>query len=296
VPPRRLRLDAELVRRGLARSREHAAELVASGRVLVAGAPATKAATGVTTDAAILVAPDESRPDYVSRGGHKLAGALARFAPDGFVVAGRRCLDAGASTGGFCDVLLRAGAREVVALDVGYGQLAWPVRQDPRVVVHDRTNVRDLTPELIGGPVEVVVADLSFISLALVVEPLLGVCVPSADLALMVKPQFEVGRARVGKGGVVRDASVRTEAVASVAAVAAAAGWPARGVATSPLPGPSGNVEYFLWLRREAPQGGVGSPAGEARASDLPVLTEGDIRAEVERSDGSSAAGERVIP
>jgi 23S rRNA (cytidine1920-2'-O)/16S rRNA (cytidine1409-2'-O)-methyltransferase len=250
VPPRRLRLDAELVRRGLARSREHAAELVAGGRVSVAGAIATKPATQVTTDAAIVVADDPDRPDYVSRGGHKLAGALAAFGPLGLHVEGRRCLDAGASTGGFTDVLLRAGASEVVAVDVGYGQLAWSLRSDERVQVHDRTNVRDLTVDLIGGPVDVVVGDLSFISLGLVLEALVGVTVPDGDLALMVKPQFEVGKDRVGKGGVVRDPELRAEAVAAVAERAAGLGWGARAVARSPLPGPSGNVEFFLWLRR----------------------------------------------
>lgn len=250
MPPRRLRLDAELVRRGLARSREHAGDLIDRGRVKVSGAVATKAATGVTTDVAIVVADDPSRPDYVSRGGHKLAGALAAFEPAGLVVAGRRCLDAGASTGGFTDVLLRHGAAQVVAVDVGYGQLAWKLRQDERVVVHDRVNVRDLTPELLGGPVDVVVGDLSFISLGLVLDALIGVTVPDGDLALMVKPQFEVGKERVGKGGVVRDPELRAEAVVGVAAAAAARGWGAQAVATSPLPGPSGNVEFFLWLRR----------------------------------------------
>jgi 23S rRNA (cytidine1920-2'-O)/16S rRNA (cytidine1409-2'-O)-methyltransferase len=249
VPPRRLRLDAELVRRGLARSRDQAADLVAAGRVTVSGARATKAATQVTTDLPILVAEDPDRPDYVSRGGHKLAGALAAFEPLGLGVAGRRCLDAGASTGGFTDVLLRAGAREVVAVDVGYGQLAWSLQSDERVHVHDRTNVRELTPELVGGPVDVVVGDLSFISLALVLQPLLGVTAPDGDLALMVKPQFEVGKDRVGKGGVVRDPELRAEAVEAVATRAAALGWGARAVARSPLPGPSGNVEFFLWLR-----------------------------------------------
>ena len=144
MPPRRLRLDAELVRRGLARSREHASELIAAGRVSVSGAVATKPATGVTTDADLVVREDPDRPDYASRGGHKLAGALAAFGAAGLVVAGRRCLDAGASTGGFTDVLLRAGRGEVVAVDVGYGQLAWSLRHDPRVTVHDRTNVREL--------------------------------------------------------------------------------------------------------------------------------------------------------
>jgi 23S rRNA (cytidine1920-2'-O)/16S rRNA (cytidine1409-2'-O)-methyltransferase len=279
VPPRRLRLDAELVRRGLARSREHAGELVEQRRVKVSGVVATKAATGVTTDVAILVAVDPDRPDYVSRGGHKLAGALAAFEPEGFVVAGRRCLDAGASTGGFTDVLLRHAAAEVVAVDVGYGQLAWKLRQDHRVHVHDRMNVRELTPDSIGGPVDVVVGDLSFISLQLVLDALLGVTAPDGDLSLMVKPQFEVGRDRVGKGGVVRDHALRAEAVAGVAGAAAARGWGARMVATSPLPGPSGNVEFFLWLRR--------GPA---------VLDDETIHTVVRSAAPSGAPGERVDP
>jgi 23S rRNA (cytidine1920-2'-O)/16S rRNA (cytidine1409-2'-O)-methyltransferase len=250
VPPRRLRLDAELVRRGLARSREHASELIADKRVKVAGVVATKPATGVTTDVALVVLERDDRPDYVSRGGHKLAGALDVFEPLGLSVAGRRCLDAGASTGGFTDVLLRRGAAEVVAVDVGHGQLAWSLQQDDRVKIHDRTNIRELTEELIGGPVDVVVGDLSFISLRLVLDPLLAVTRPDGDLALMVKPQFEVGKDKVGKGGVVRDLALRAEAVRSVLDAAAERGWGARAVTTSPLPGPSGNVEYFLWLRR----------------------------------------------
>ena len=254
MPPRRLRLDAELVRRKLARSREHAAELIAAGRVSVSGARAAKPATGVTTDVAIVVADDPSDPGYVSRGAHKLAGALAVFGPLGLHVEGRRCLDAGASTGGFTDVLLRAGARHVVAVDVGYGQLAWRLQQDPRVDVHDRTNVRELTLEQIGEPVDLVVGDLSFISLELVLDALIGVTAASGDLALMIKPQFEVGKDRVGKGGVVRDAALRAEAVNGIATAAAARGWGARAVTTSPLPGPSGNVEFFLWLRRGDPQ------------------------------------------
>ncbi len=216
----------------------------------MSGATAAKPATAVTTDVAIVVREDPDRPDYVSRGGHKLAGALAAFEPLGLAVTGRRALDAGASTGGFTDVLLRHGAREVVAVDVGYGQLAWPLRTDDRVVVHDRTNIRDLTRDLIGGPVDLVVGDLSFISLALVLEPLVGVTADDGDLAVMVKPQFEVGKGRVGKGGVVREPALREEAVRTVAETADRLGWGARAVAVSPLPGPSGNVEFFLWLRR----------------------------------------------
>jgi len=247
------RLDAELVRRGLARSRQHAAELVGAGRVRVAGSPAGKAATQVDPAAAIVVDVDDGDPGYASRGGHKLAGALDTFEPAGLAVAGRRCLDAGASTGGFTDVLLRRGATGVVAVDVGYGQLVWALRQDPRVTVLDRTNVRDLTPELVGAPVDLVVGDLSFISLRLVLEPLRAVAAPDADLVVMVKPQFEVGRERLGPGGVVREPALRADAVRGVAASASRTGLGVAGVVASPLPGPSGNVEYFLWLRSGAP-------------------------------------------
>ncbi|QSR26331.1 16S/23S rRNA (cytidine-2'-O)-methyltransferase [Nocardioides aromaticivorans] len=249
MPPRRLRLDAELVRRGLAPSRERAAQLIADGRVKVSGALASKAATGVTTDVAIVVLEGENGPDYVSRGAHKLAGALAAFEPLGLSVEGRRCLDAGASTGGFTDVLLRAGAAEVVAVDVGYGQLHWSLQQDERVQVHDRTNVRTLEAAAIGGLVDVVVGDLSFISLTLVLDALLGVTREDGDLALMVKPQFEVGKDRLGKGGVVRDPELWVETVLGVAHAAGERGWGAQAVTVSPLPGPSGNVEFFLWLR-----------------------------------------------
>ncbi|HEY8452866.1 MAG: TlyA family RNA methyltransferase [Micromonosporaceae bacterium] len=248
---RRVRLDAELVRRRLARSRAHAAELVAAGLVKVRGVPATKPATQV--DPADPVTVTSTGPGYVSRGGDKLAGALERLGPTGPAVAGRRCLDAGASTGGFTDVLLRAGAAEVVAVDVGYGQLAWSLRTDPRVRVLERTNVRDLTPDLIGGKVDLTVADLSFISLRLVLPALVACTVPDGDLLLLVKPQFEVGRDRVGAGGVVRDPALRAEAVLGVAAAAEALGLGVAGVVASPLPGPAGNVEIFLWLRRDAP-------------------------------------------
>ena len=247
---RRLRLDAELVRRGLARSRDQAADLIAAGRVAVAGQVAAKPASQVAVDAAITVERVSDSPEYVSRGGHKLAGALAAF--DCLQVAGKRCLDAGASTGGFTDVLLRAGAAHVVAVDVGYGQLAWRLQTDDRVTVLDRVNIRSLTPEQVAPLPELVVADLSFISLTLVLPALVRCAVPDADFALMVKPQFEVGRERAG-GGVVRDPELRAAAVTSVADAAGSLGLGVAGIIASPLPGPSGNVEYFLWLRRGAP-------------------------------------------
>jgi 23S rRNA (cytidine1920-2'-O)/16S rRNA (cytidine1409-2'-O)-methyltransferase len=247
----RSRLDAELVRRGLARSRDQAAALIQAGRVSVAGQTAAKPATQVSRDAPVLVAADGGEPDYASRGGHKLAGALAAFA--GLAAAGRRCLDAGASTGGFTDVLLRAGAAHVVAVDVGYGQLAWNLRTDPRVTVLDRVNVRALEPAQVAPPPEVVVADLSFISLTLVLPALAAAAAPDADFVLMVKPQFEVGKGRVGNGGVVRDPEDRAGAVRGVCAAAAELGLGVCGITASPLPGPAGNVEYFVWLRRGCP-------------------------------------------
>jgi len=269
----RVRLDAELVRRGLARSREQAGELVAAGLVTVAGQRAAKPATQVRRDAPISIA-DAGEPGYDSRGGHKLDGALAAFGgagapgsgvspgeqsvppgqqsgPAGLVVAGRPCLDAGASTGGFTDVLLRAGAAHVVAADVGYGQLAWSLRTDPRVTVLDRVNVRTL--DRVTPVPELVVADLSFISLTLVLPALVACAAPDADFVLLVKPQFEVGKGRVGAGGVVRDAADRSASVRRVADAAAQLGLGVLGVTASPLPGPAGNVEYFVWLRRGAP-------------------------------------------
>ncbi|GAA3243296.1 TlyA family RNA methyltransferase [Actinocorallia longicatena] len=247
----RRRLDAELVRRKIARSREHAAQLIADGRVKVGGQAATKAATQVETSAAIVVEEAADGPDYVSRGGHKLAGALEAF--HDLDPRGRRCLDAGASTGGFTDVLLRAGAGHVVAVDVGYGQIAWSLRTDDRVTVVERLNIRDMTPEVVGEPPTLVVGDLSFISLTKVLAPIKGCVAPGADYAMMVKPQFEVGKERVGAGGVVRDPELRKEAVRDVAAYARSIGLGVVSVTASPLPGPSGNVEYFLWLRAGAP-------------------------------------------
>jgi 23S rRNA (cytidine1920-2'-O)/16S rRNA (cytidine1409-2'-O)-methyltransferase len=250
---RRLRLDAELVRRGLARSREHASSLIDDGLVRVGGSVASKAATGVTTDQAIVVR-ETNEPTYASRGAHKLIGALSVFEPMGLTVEGKRCLDAGASTGGFTDVLLRKGAREVCAVDVGYGQLVWALQSDDRVHVHDRTNVRNLEAADIGGPVQLVVSDLSFISLTVVMPALTRVCEPSpeGDIVLMIKPQFEVGKSKLGKNGVVRDPALHADAVHRVCLSANELGWGTRALAPSPLPGPAGNVEYFCWLRSDA--------------------------------------------
>ncbi len=249
-------MDAELVRRGMARSREHASCLITAGKVTVRGMVAGKPATGVALDAPIVVR-DENDPGWASRGAHKLVGALDAFAPRGLAVAGRRCLDAGASTGGFTDVLLRAGASAVVAADVGRGLLDWRLRTDERVVVLDRTNVRNLTPELIGGRVDLAVADLSFISLRLVLPALTACALPDADLLPMVKPQFEVGKERLGSGGVVREPESRASAVLEVLAEARQLGLATLGVVASPLPGPSGNVEYFAWLRRASTESTV---------------------------------------
>ncbi|MDQ1712217.1 MAG: rRNA (cytidine1920-2-O)/16S rRNA (cytidine1409-2-O)-methyltransferase [Frankiaceae bacterium] len=250
----RARLDAELVRRGLARSREQAAAVIAEGRVRVGGLVATKASTGVDPAASVVVDTGDAE-EYVSRGGHKLAGALDVFqgAEPPLDVESRRALDVGASTGGFTDVLLRRGAAHVVAVDVGYGQLAWPLQNDPRVTVLDRTNVRDLTPEVVGAPVDLVVGDLSFISLAKLVPALRAVAADTADYVLMVKPQFEVGKGNVGSGGVVRDPALRAAAIRQVADAAMAEGLGVQGLTASLLPGPAGNVEYFLWLRSGAP-------------------------------------------
>jgi 23S rRNA (cytidine1920-2'-O)/16S rRNA (cytidine1409-2'-O)-methyltransferase len=250
--PVRTRLDRELVRRGLLPSREQALAAIVAGRVTVSGQQAIKPARGVAANEPIELIGDD--PGYASRGAYKLAGALEMFsaAVPPLQVAGRRCLDAGASTGGFTDVLLREGVRSVVAVDVGYGQLIWRLQNDARVKVVDRTNVRHLTPELIGGQVELVVADLSFISLRIVLPALTSCVVPDGDLVVLVKPQFEVGRGQVGSGGVVREPESRARAIRGVATVAEGLGFGVRGLVQSSLPGPAGNVEYVLWLARGA--------------------------------------------
>ena len=237
----RRRLDAELVRRGLAASRTEAQAAVREGLVLVAGRPADKPATLVAPAEALeLVAPPRR---FVSRGGDKLDAALERFRVD---PSGRACLDAGASTGGFTDCLLRRGAAHVVAVDVGYGQLAWALREDPRVTVLDRRNARALQPPDLPYAPSLVVGDLSFISLTLVIPALARLAEPGADLVLLVKPQFEAGPKDVGRGGVVRDPTVWRRAIGRVADACAALGLAVVGVMASPLPGPAGNVEFPL--------------------------------------------------
>lgn len=240
------RLDAELVRRGLARSRESAKELIEAGRVTIPGMVTPKAASQVRDDVAIVVR-DQDQDHYVSRGAHKLLGALTAFSE--VSVAGKHALDAGASTGGFTQVLLERGAAAVAAVDVGYGVLDWRIRSDDRVLVFERYNVRNAMPEDFPFLADLVVADLSFISLKTVLPGLLRVSTEAADFVVMVKPQFEVGRDAVGNG-VVRDPVLRRTAVLGVAEAMQAAGLGVRGVAASPLPGPSGNVEYFLWASR----------------------------------------------
>ncbi len=238
--PRR-RLDVELVRRGLANSRAEAQAAVEAGRVTVAGNPATKAATLVAADAPVQVIGATRR--FVSRGGEKLSSALDRFDVD---TRDRECLDAGASTGGFTDCLLRAGAARVAAVDVGYGQLAWEIRNDPRVTVLERTNVRDLEPGDLPFVPDLVVADLSFISLRTVLPALIRVSGPNAEFVALVKPQFEAGPADVGSGGVVRDPEVWRRVLREVTESFGSRGVGVLGVVASPLRGPAGNVEFLL--------------------------------------------------
>ncbi|MDY5589616.1 MAG: TlyA family RNA methyltransferase [Arcanobacterium sp.] len=247
-----IRIDAELVRRHLARSRAEAQELIRSGKVFVDGFSVTKPARQINPAQAVLVRADHSE-HWASRGAYKLLGALEYLGDAAPTIAGVRALDAGASTGGFTDVLLRKGAAQVVAVDVGYGQILWRLREDPRVTVIERTNVRTLDPALVAPAPQLVVADLSFISLTLVIPALAAAAAPDASYLLMVKPQFEVGKEAVGAGGVVRDTRLHAQAIAQVIATATAAGLGLQAVAPSPLPGPAGNVEYFVYLRGGAP-------------------------------------------
>jgi 23S rRNA (cytidine1920-2'-O)/16S rRNA (cytidine1409-2'-O)-methyltransferase len=242
------RLDQMLVDRGLAESRARAQALILAGVVDVNGARVDKAGTQVQHDAEIVVRGGDSR--YVSRGGLKLEGALDAFAVD---PAGKRCLDLGASTGGFTDCLLQRGAREVVAVDVGYGQLAHKLRIDPRVVVLERTNGRTLTAGAIGGVVDLSVVDASFIGLGLLLSALAGVTALGGELVALIKPQFEVGKEEAARTrGVVKDPAVRARAVERVQDEARAAGFEVLGTCDSKLAGPKGNLEAFLHARRVA--------------------------------------------
>lgn len=246
------RLDAELVRRGLARSRTQAAAHLKDGRVSVDGAVVTRSSTPVTADSVISVRPDDDDPGFASRAAFKLDGVLTALGDAGPRIDGAVCLDVGASTGGFTDVLLRRRARTVIALDVGHDQLVPELRDDPRVMVMEKFNARQLTTADLPVAPTVVVADVSFISLTLILPAIVRSVPADADLVLMVKPQFEVGRERLGHGGVVRSDALRCEAVRAVTTAAAAAGVGVRAVIPSPLPGPHGNREYFAWFTRAA--------------------------------------------
>jgi len=239
-----VRLDAALVAQGLARSRGQARDIIDGGRVTVNGRPAAKASLPVGPDDTLAAETDP----WVSRAAHKLLGALDA---SGTEVAGCRALDAGASTGGFTQVLLARGAEHVTAVDVGHGQLAEPVASDPRVTSHEGLNLRDLTPAHVAAPVDLVVADVSFISLTLLVAPLRSVARDGAVALLMVKPQFELGRAALDSRGVVADPARVPEAADLVARAAAEAGWREVWRGLSPLPGESGNREVFLKLVAE---------------------------------------------
>lgn len=244
----RQRIDRVLVERGLAPTRTRAAALVMSGNVLVDGRPIDKPGTQVAEDAEIRVRGDDN--PYVSRGGLKLAGALARFIPSGLVVADRIAVDVGASTGGFTDCLLQHGCARVHAIDVGYGQLAWKLVTDPRVVVHDRTNIRKLEPGALGEVAQLAVIDCSFIALAKVLPHVPALLDAQADIVALVKPQFELDPARVGKGGIVRDDADRQAALDAASEAAIALGLRVVDHCESPIEGKTGNREWLLWLAR----------------------------------------------
>jgi 23S rRNA (cytidine1920-2'-O)/16S rRNA (cytidine1409-2'-O)-methyltransferase len=240
------RLDQELVRRGLARSREIAIELINSGSVLVDHVPALKPDRRVNQEVSIIIETEVDH--YVSRGAHKLISALDEWTQ--VIVENKICLDAGSSTGGFTQVLLERKAAQVFCVDVGYGQLAWEVRNHPQVVVMERTNIRNMAPGTLQPIPSLVVADLSFISLAQVLESLIANAEENADFLLMVKPQFEVGKESLGAGGVVRDPELRKDSIKKVISAGLELGLGCKAVVASALPGPKGNVEYFVWLKK----------------------------------------------
>jgi 23S rRNA (cytidine1920-2'-O)/16S rRNA (cytidine1409-2'-O)-methyltransferase len=261
VPKRRL--DTLLAERGLFETRSRAAAAVIAGDVRVAGQPARKPGELVADDADLVVA---EAPPFVSRGGIKLANALDAFGVD---PAGRLALDVGASTGGFSDCLLQRGAASVVALDVAYGELHWQLRNDPRVIVIERQNARSLTPDLLPYAPDLIVADLAFISLAKVLPAVLACAAPQFDCLALVKPQFEVGRERVGRGGVVRSADDRRAALVAVGELARTGlGAAVLGFVSSGLPGPAGNRESFVWLAQPGRPGEVADLAAAARSAE----------------------------
>ncbi|HEX8655094.1 MAG TPA: TlyA family RNA methyltransferase [Allosphingosinicella sp.] len=241
------RADQLLVERGLAESRSKAQALILAGLVFAGGGRIDKAGQPLAEDAALEVRGKEH--PWVSRGGVKLAHALDVF---GWDVAGAAALDIGSSTGGFTDVLLQRGAARVYAIDVGTNQLAWTLRQDPRVVVHEKTNARYLTADIVGEPVDIIVCDASFIGLAKVLDAALGFAKPGGRLVALVKPQFEAARHEIGKGGVVRDAAVHERVCAAAAEWVSARGWTVAGIERSPITGPEGNVEFLLGAVRLA--------------------------------------------
>jgi 23S rRNA (cytidine1920-2'-O)/16S rRNA (cytidine1409-2'-O)-methyltransferase len=245
------RLDQLMVRRELAASRERARALVAAGKVLVNGLPASKPGTLVSNQAVIALKQEDF--PYVSRGGLKLEKALMTFAVD---LANAVCLDIGASTGGFTDCLLQHGAQHVYAVDVGYGQLAWKLRQDPRVTVIERTNARYISPRDVPERVDLVTIDVSFISLRLIVPAMMPLMKPAADVIALVKPQFEVGKGQVGKGGVVKDAQLHRQVLGSLRDFFESTGLSLQGEIPSPILGPKGNKEFLVFLRRLSPAGG----------------------------------------
>lgn len=268
------RVDAELVRRGLARSRAEAAQLVRDGAVDCAGVLVRKPATLVGPDAVLTVRAAEGNPGFVSRAGTKLNGVLDALGTQGPPVEGVDCLDIGASTGGFTDVLLRRGARSVIALDVGHDQLVPTLRADARVHVIEKFNARGLEAETLPHPPQLVVADVSFISLTMIIPAVARSVPAAADLLLMVKPQFEIGKDRLGSSGVVQGHQLRAEAVTTVVAAAVRSGLGVRAIVPSPLPGPHGNREFFVWFTRAAePMSSEDGTIGRAVAHDLDTGT-----------------------
>jgi 23S rRNA (cytidine1920-2'-O)/16S rRNA (cytidine1409-2'-O)-methyltransferase len=284
---RKQRLDLVLVERGLAASRQQAQQLIRAGRVRSADQVLDKPGHDIAPDLPLEV---EQPPRFVSRGGEKLVAALAALP---IQVAGRVCLDGGISTGGFSDCLLQHGASRIYGIDVGYGQTAWSLRTDPRLVLRERTNLRHLTPGDLYGPEDpwpdLAVADLSFISLGLVLPARGALLAPDRrEALLLVKPQFEVGRSRVGKGGVVRDPAAHVDAIEGVIRAGEALGWQAQGLVASPITGPAGNHEYLLWLGSGLGGDGAGDGPGPRPAGPQPS-TAGD--GDGEQGQGLLGAG-----